>query len=326
MSFNHLIYWCSVPNCPLKTEKTSFQYYTDGNKRKYCLVEDVFLNNCCFLGRGKAWVICLILHLLGLVKLSTWEQVQVPLVRSHNPNRRVMHQSIPAALSLAPATAGRQLDNSRMGHLQILRCPRAGHLPTPGLLPRLWHARGFLSEYNYTKGYYWKKADWLICQGQGVVKACFRFYVCISPLLIKPELHSESWKLSTWINVFCLVNQISVRLRAASLFFSDFVWGVHARERWAAKPRDARNEGGNQKNTRPWKTILSGFEGSLSFVVPLPSRAFSHARGHLRVSGVLLDGQRKKRDCSYSKFLFIFFEEHPFIFIKLSLTYNLTAP
>ena len=28
------------------------------------------------------------------------------------------------------------------------------------------------------------------------------------------------------------------------------------------------------------------------------SRAFSHARGHLRVSGVLLDGPRKKRDCS----------------------------
>ena len=28
------------------------------------------------------------------------------------------------------------------------------------------------------------------------------------------------------------------------------------------------------------------------------ARAFSHARGHLRVSGVLLDGPRKKRDCS----------------------------
>ena len=27
-------------------------------------------------------------------------------------------------------------------------------------------------------------------------------------------------------------------------------------------------------------------------------RAFSHARGNLRVSGVLLDGPRKKRDCS----------------------------
>ena len=32
------------------------------------------------------------------------------------------------------------------------------------------------------------------------------------------------------------------------------------------------------------KTILSGFAGSLSFFVPLPSRAISHARGHLRVS------------------------------------------
>ena len=31
---------------------------------------------------------------------------------------------------------------------------------------------------------------------------------------------------------------------------------------------------------------------------PFPSRAFSHVRGHLRVSGVLLDGPRKKRDCS----------------------------
>ena len=28
---------------------------------------------------------------------------------------------------------------------------------------------------------------------------------------------------------------------------------------------------------------------------PLPSRAFSHARGHLRVSGVLLDGPKKKK-------------------------------
>ena len=31
---------------------------------------------------------------------------------------------------------------------------------------------------------------------------------------------------------------------------------------------------------------------------PLPARVFSHARSHLRVSGVLLDGPRKKRDCS----------------------------
>ena len=39
-----------------------------------------------------------------------------------------------------------------------------------------------------------------------------------------------------------------------------------------------------QKITGPRKTILSGFADSLSFFLPLPSRAISHARGHLRVS------------------------------------------
>ena len=55
-----------------------------------------------------------------------------------------------------------------------------------------------------------KKADWLICQGQGAVKSCSPFYACISSLLIKPELHGETRELSAWINVFRLVNQISV--------------------------------------------------------------------------------------------------------------------
>ena len=36
-----------------------------------------------------------------------------------------------------------------------------------------------------------KKADWIICQGQVVVKACSRFYACISLLLIKPELRNS---------------------------------------------------------------------------------------------------------------------------------------
>ena len=39
-------------------------------------------------------------------------------------------------------------------------------------------------------------------------------------------------------------------------------------------------------------------DNSFSFFVPLPSRAFSHARDRLRVSRVLLDAPRKKRDCS----------------------------
>ena len=41
-------------------------------------------------------------------------------------------------------------------------------------------------------------------------------------------------------------------------------------------------------------------EKIISFVVPFLSHAFSHARGHLRVSDVLLDRPRKKRGCSYS--------------------------
>ena len=44
-----------------------------------------------------------------------------------------------------------------VGHLQILHCPGAGHLPTPGPFPSFWHARGFLSEYNYTEGFTGKK-------------------------------------------------------------------------------------------------------------------------------------------------------------------------
>ena len=81
-----------------------------------------------------------------------------------------------------------------VGHLQILHCPGAGHLPTPGPLVSFWHSRSFLSEYNYT-AFTGKNADQLTCQGRKklkrVVKACSRFYACISSLLIKPELHSE---------------------------------------------------------------------------------------------------------------------------------------
>ena len=83
----------------------------------------------------------------------------------------VMHQSIPPAPSPPPsprATAGHlaTLSVLGVGHLQILHCPGAGHLLTPGPFASFWHARGFLSEYNYTEGFTGKKADWLICQGQ----------------------------------------------------------------------------------------------------------------------------------------------------------------
>ena len=62
----------------------------------------------------------------------------------------LMHQSIPAAPP-PRATAGHlpALSVPRVGHLQILHCPGAGHLPTPNF----WHARSFLSQYNYTEDF-----------------------------------------------------------------------------------------------------------------------------------------------------------------------------
>ena len=64
-------------------------------------------------------------------KTEHLERLQVPLVRSCNHNRRVMHQSISSALSLSTATVGHLPAFSAPGvrHLQILRCPWAGRLP-----------------------------------------------------------------------------------------------------------------------------------------------------------------------------------------------------
>ena len=42
------------------------------------------------------------------------------------------------------------------------------------------------------------------------VKACSRFYTCISSLLIKPELHREIGAIDFNQRFFCLLNQISV--------------------------------------------------------------------------------------------------------------------
>ena len=68
----------------------------------------------------------------------------------------------------------------------------------PGATPSFRHARarGLLSKYNFTEDLLEKQADWLIFQErEKIEELCkgifFRFYACISSLLIKPELHSE---------------------------------------------------------------------------------------------------------------------------------------
>ena len=132
----------------------------------------------------------------------------------------VMHQSIPAAPRPPRATVGRlpTLSVPEVGHLQILLCPGARHLPTPGLFPSFWHAHGFLSEYNYTEDF--TENDKHIGSSvkerkklKRVVKACSRFYACIFSLLIKPESHGEIASYHD-VNQRCLVkpklNRISV--------------------------------------------------------------------------------------------------------------------
>ena len=86
-----------------------------------------------------------------------------------------------------------------LGHLQSLHCLGAWHLPTPGPFPSFWPASSFLSEYNYTEGFTEKKKKQIGSSVKDrnklkrVVKACSRFYACISSLLIKQEfIHSKN--------------------------------------------------------------------------------------------------------------------------------------
>ena len=108
-----------------------------------------------------------------------------------------MHQSIPAAPRLPPPRP-----RVYCGVFAHLFSPRGGALanfalPGSRALAPWGYSRDFdthaVSYQNITtqRSLLEKKADLLICQGQGVVKACSRFYACISSLLIKPELHSK---------------------------------------------------------------------------------------------------------------------------------------
>ena len=125
-----------------------------------------------------------------------------------------MHQSIPASPSLLPPGLLRGICppfQSQGWGICKFCAPRGRALAPRG------YSRDFdthaVSYQNITtqRTLLKKKADLLICQGQRVLKACSRFYACISSFLIKPELHSKTREVSTWINVFGLVNgQISL--------------------------------------------------------------------------------------------------------------------
>ena len=134
-----------------------------------------------------------------------------------------MHQSIPAVPRPSRATAGHLLALLVLGvgHLQILHCPGAGHLPTPWLFPNFWHARGFLSEYNYTEDFAGKNKH--ISSSikdrkklKRVIKACSRFYACISCCLSSQNYEAKARAIDVIQRSLVKLNQISV----------DIIWRI----------------------------------------------------------------------------------------------------
>ena len=130
-----------------------------------------------------------------------------------------MHQSIPAAPSPFPPPPGYCRAFARLvipgvEHLQILCCPVGGDLPTPGPFLIFWHARGFLSEYNYTEDFTGKESRLAHLSGQEKIGdgckgmfliLCMHFFIACHG-----QNTSRNRELSTWINVFWLFNQISI--------------------------------------------------------------------------------------------------------------------
>ena len=91
----------------------------------------------------------------------------------------------------------------------------------------------------------------------------------------------DSFKILTSVFSRTASWTIQAYLDEHSLVFSRFSEGS-ARERERRARREKRRRQPEKKKER------------LSFFVPLPSRAFSHARAHLHILRVLLDGSEKK--------------------------------
>ena len=100
-------------------------------------------------------------------------------------------------LQLRPAPPPRAI----AGHLQILRCPGTGHLPTPGLFPSFWHARSLLPEYNYIEDITGKKSRLAHLSRTDLMHAFLR---CLSRQNCIAKLESyrrESTFFGYWIKI-----------------------------------------------------------------------------------------------------------------------------
>ena len=132
-----------------------------------------------------------------------------------------MHQSTPADPSPPPPSlpgycgAFARLVSPGGGAFANFALPRGPGICQPQGQPRTFDTHAVSYQNMTTGGFYWKYHQ----IGSSAkdrkklkrfVKACPRFYVCISSLLINPELHSEIGSYRRESMLFWLLNQISV--------------------------------------------------------------------------------------------------------------------
>ena len=93
---------------------------------------------------------------------------------------------------------------SRGGAFANFALPEGRALANPGAIPELLTRRQFPIRIQLHRRFYWKKADWFICQGQEYLEEgckgmfsilCTHFFFAYQKCITKLEL-------SMWINVF----------------------------------------------------------------------------------------------------------------------------
>ena len=132
-----------------------------------------------------------------------------------------MHQSIPAEPSTSPAPPPEYC--GAFAHLVSAGGGAFANFVLPGgQVPPRGHSRAFDThavsyQFIATKRILLgKKADWLICQGQEKIEEgckgmflilCMHFFIGY-----QARISQRNWELLTWINIFWLLNQISVNV------------------------------------------------------------------------------------------------------------------
>ena len=180
--------------------KTTTQQYKLSQKKEIVM-------NCSYLS---LMTMMTLMEWTSLIPLQVMKDSRLRCIYMTNcPVWKVMHQSIPSAPSPPPqATEGHlsALSVLEVGHEQILRCPRVGHLPSLGPPRSFWYAHGFLSE-NINRGFYWKHKQIGSSGWEKLVEGCkgILLILCMHFFIgFQAKITSRNRELSMWITFFCI--------------------------------------------------------------------------------------------------------------------------